>query len=179
MKTEDDYLKWLERYVYGTVTFKPTKSHSLLFETLYGIKFRVSPRTKNDSNRCEDGLAIRSLFIDATNYDGTFYTGKCTVLELFVALADRMNYQVEKNHGTRYWFESMMDNMGILYNDQILIDEPSHVYDIETIIGLWISKKYSSDGVGSPFPIKNDKIDHRQMEIWYQMMGYISEFYDE
>lgn len=136
----------------------------------------------NDQNREKDGMILRDI-PDGPDYSN--YYGPCTVLEMLIALSKRMEWEIS---GTGYdityvdLFWEMLDNLGLTRFDNLamLYDERTH--EVDHILTNWIERQYSPDGDGGIFPIKrwNRKVDKPQdkVEIWYQMMRYLSENYE-
>jgi hypothetical protein len=123
-----------------------------------------------DGNRIEDGLALRQEFREIY-YDCPIPGIPCTVLEVLIALARRMEYITwREDLYTAFWFWEMVDNLEL---------NPRHPrVENERIIDTWMARKFSFNGIGSPFPLKKCNVDQTKIEIWYQMQNYMIEMDD-
>lgn len=184
-KINDEYFSWL----YFKVKKQP-RTYLKLSKFLHTIPFRWT--VPNDDNRCEDGLNLRQLFVDEQGFDEGhlviryFLKAPCTVLEVLIALAARLDFLMcelndQENHEPR-WFREMLENLGLAeytdnYNSSVRFDEMTE-QDIYRIVEVFMDRTYDSSGRGGLFPIKKRaKQDQRKVEIWYQMMLYLSENY--
>jgi hypothetical protein len=145
----------------------------------------------NDDNRCEDGLTLRSLYIEENNLDEShlevsyFLKGDCTIFELMVALSQRLNeltYDLDTHDNTTSkWFLEMLRNLRLarFSDDSSPYVEFDGVADAEIneILEVLIDRTYGCDGKGSLFPVTVTKSDMSTTEIWYQMMAYLEEHY--
>jgi hypothetical protein len=138
----------------------------------------------NDENRGRDGTLLRDQFA-IERMDEDCYCDQCkcldmpcSVLEMLVALADRIEYQMSEP-GTRSrkpdWFWMMVKNLGLqLYTRE----DPYYIekgQQNENIIKNFLERLYMRNGEGGLFPLKRALRDQRHIEIWYQMMAYIQE----
>ena len=145
----------------------------------------------NDDNRCEDGLALRRLYIEENNLDEShlevsyFLKGDCTIFELIVALARRLNdltYSLDSHENkTSKWFLEMLRNLRLarFSDDFSSYEKFDGVSDAEIneILEILIDRTYGRDGKGSLFPVSVTESDMSTTEIWYQMMIYLDEYY--
>lgn len=179
------YFSWL----YGLIRHKKRGYKKLCYE-LHQKKFFWS--VHNDDNRCEDGLNLRDLFIDKNNLDEThlevryFLKGDCTVFELLVALAQRMNelmYDLEHQEDhTSKWFLEMLRNLKLTrFTDKMAEDErfdPVTEAFIDDTLETFMHRSYDFNGSGGLFPLKKrPRKDQSTVEIWYQLMSYMDENY--
>lgn len=178
------------KYLYKIVRPLP-RTYYKLCQELHNKKFRWFIR--NDDNRCEDGLRLRELYIEEQNLDEDhlevqgFAKGDCTLFEVMVALAQRMDYELSGliqpgNRTNKYFFE-MLKNLKLdEFTDSKLIlgdgIDPISECQIEEILENLLDRTYGYDGEGSLFPLKfRGPQDMAKVEIWYQMMLYINENY--
>lgn len=123
-----------------------------------------------DENRAMDGIDLRYRF---AGDDGRFIVGDCSVLEMMVALSLRCEERImaddETGNQTGRWFWEMIDNLGLesMYDDNF-----DKVY-ADGIIYKFLNRKYSPDGDGGLFTVRNRDVDLRKVEIWYQMCWYL------
>lgn len=179
------------KYLYNIVRPMPGAYRKLCRE-LHNKKFRWS--IQNDDNRCEDGLHLRELYIDEQNLDENhlevlgFMKGDCTLFEVMVALAQRMDYELSDlfepgNRTNKYFFE-MVRNLNLdKFSDSNLGPGSGRINtmaerEIDDILESLLNRTYGYDGKGSLFPLKlRGPNDMASVEIWYQMMLYIEENY--
>lgn len=185
---KDEYYDWLVNHkLGGDVMRKYTKLCSELQDKAF--KWFVP----NDDNRCEDGLRLRDEFIEAKRLDEKhlevkyFLRSPCTVLEVLVALSNRISYEMfdlkdQKNHNAR-WFLEMVTNLGLdVYTDSTtkgdILDEMDAVA-VDDRLETLMDRTYAYDGSrGGLFPLKKrPPSDQRNVEIWYQLMLYLDENY--
>lgn len=146
--------------------------------TLHDIPFTYV--IKKDENRYEDGVALRYKFAIHNGFESNYedilgiLDGPCSVLEMMVALAIRMETTIMDNseYGDRtgQWFWQMINNMGLggQWND---------LYDKEYItetVQRFLDRKYEKNGRGGLFIVRNTDKDLRKVEIWYQMNWYLN-----
>lgn len=138
-----------------------------------------------DANRAEDGKSLRYLYTIERNFDKEdaeiveeYLDGPCTLLELMVALAKRIETDVMAEGGiderTSEWFKCMLDNLGLLEFDDKHYEE-NHV---DYILNRFMSRKYDENGDGNLF--KNAKNAgqkggpfFRNLEIWTQAQIFL------
>ena len=108
----------------------------------------------NDQNRAKDGIFLRDESSDLPDYK----FGPCRILEMLIALSRKMEYQLDAG---RF----------------------SETYELDMILTNWLDRKYSANGLGGIFPIhgwrRNIHQPQNQVEIWYQMMLYLSKNYED
>lgn len=156
MMTENDYLKWLIKLVER----RENKKYIDLLEWLFYQNFySILP---NDDNRAADGIALRSEF-------GIQLDRECSILEMLIALARRMDYYLEDLIGppnVKNYFWRFIENLNL--------DLENEDYNY-LIITRFLERRYERNGNGGIFPLKRYRKDQRDVEIWYQMMAYINE----
>lgn len=182
----DDYVLWLYKHI-GKL--KP--SYLKLCKELHRKKFRWF--IQNDDNRCLDGLELRERFVEDTRLDEShtevayFLKEECSVLEVLVALAQRMNglmYDLNdtgKNRSGEF-FQEMLENLRLdRFTDNRSPDgrfPPVDEAEIDEILEVMMDRTYGVDGRGGLFPLKKrHKEDQSGVEIWYQMMVWLDENY--
>lgn len=165
------------------------------FDNNYSILARAMHRkefysiVKNDNNRAEDGKKIRELFIKdvvisreySEDYLENILGGPCSVLEMMIALSFRMEeilYECEEDGQDRsvQYFWQMIKNLELdeFTNEEYSEDE---LFVVDMILDDLLERRYKRSGVGGLFPLRNYKKDQRTVEIWYQMMSYLTENY--
>lgn len=170
-----DYFVWLCELVDDR--YAPY-SYDILLLDLAKTTFEIL--IPNDMNRCMDGVNLRYEYA-AENpefFEKDLSREPCSLLEMFVALARRMNYELsgnepdEHDRTPRYFWE-MIANLGLdVYDDAHYSTE-----DVREIIRIFLNRDYAYSGKGGLFPLRWPDRDQRDVELWYQMNAYLQEFY--
>lgn len=183
----EEYFSWLYSLV-GDQKRRYVKLCAILHKT----KFYWS--VKNDDNRCEDGLNLRQIYIEENSLDEShlevryFLKRECTVFEMMVALAKRMDditYDLKTHENkTSKWFFEMLQNLRIsrFTDDSSPYEELTPVQEAEVCDRLCytLDRTYDRKGNGSLFPLKKTHPnDMRDTEIWYQLMLWLDENYGQ
>lgn len=156
------------------------RSYWLLAKDLYHRQF-VSI-VDHDENRAFDGMELRDECLRDLGYPKYHgLDGPCSVLEMMVALAQRMDFETSDPYDenscdrTAYWFWEMIDNLGLTpFDDDSYVDLEGQVY-VDSIIDALVERRYSYSGYGGLFPLNRVDEDQRDVEIWYQMSAYLAE----
>ena len=142
----------------------------------------------NDVNREMDGLELREEYfdeigIDEEDRDSELDEHRCSVLEMMIALAERIEYHIMGEPGDddpSRWVIEMVENLGLDAFDDEAFDEN----DADYIVQKWLHRAFDKDGNGSIFPVKKqgknegkNGSDMRRAEIWFQMCKYLEEKY--
>jgi len=176
---DDSYFTWLLDKV-GATELRWTE-YTLLLLQLLGTDYIYDESIANgrERNRALDGLNLRREFADECLGENVEFEGPCTVLEMLVALACRIEYELASEAGEEEpirWFELFLTNLDLLGFDDDNYDE-TMVY---SILDTWMKRKYDRHGVGGLFPLKARKCpDQRKVETWYQMQAYIMETFPD
>lgn len=180
---ETSYFQWLCEIVHAD---SMEKSYYILCNELFGFPFWY--KNPRDANRASDGIQLRQDYATEieTLYDkkitDEFFLNEseCTVFEMIIALAKRMNDELmtedtEEDKTYKYFWE-IIDNLGLAQFSDDKADG-SMSYRICKSLEDFNNRKYKKDGTGGMFPLKCPKKDQRKAEIWYQMQAYINEKY--
>lgn len=171
-----DYFCWLCETVCVDGRYTDN-AYWMLAKNLWNTDFRWS--LDMDENRAADGKGFRYRYECEGGTDT--YNGPCTVLEVLVALADRMDTCMDELDGEcriPMYFWEMIENLGLEeFDDQFFIQGGDDDGEIDYILERWLNRDYSYDGNGGIFPLKNPKEDQRNVELWYQMNAYLMENY--
>lgn len=170
---EWEYLQWLIDKADISDDMDPYRSYDMLLTQLNNKEFEwIVP---NDDNRLENGLYLRVHF--QREVGGPEVSGYCSLLEVFVALAGKMAFQMSKeSDDPGYWFYIMMDNVGLLrFTDAYYNNDYSTASQVDNILNTIIFRKYEYNGEGGLFPLKRPKEDQRHVELWYQLSAYVLE----
>ena len=169
---QESYYNWILSLLGPKCTL-----YSRLLRCLSNETFRYT--IERDANRYSDGMDLRYKFeydvgLEQDDIPEDFVNAPCSVLEMMVALAMRMeeNIMFDNDVGDRtgVWFWQMIDNLGLAemtdgrYNSD-------HVY---YILNRFFQNAYDPDGIGGLFYLGDECGDARDMEIWKQMCFYVS-----
>ncbi|UNI72533.1 MAG: hypothetical protein [Chaetfec virus UA24_144] len=152
-----------------------------LMNALYKMPFRWVLAL--DENRAMDGLGIRAHYENMHMFQETDLVheametlGECSVLEMLVALSERISDQI----GCRphIWFWEMLENLNLTQFSDHDFNRRGGVDKIREMVDIFMDRKFAADGTGSPFPLEDPKKDQRDVEIWYQMQAYLMERYE-
>lgn len=176
-----DYFDWLCELIHAD---QIDRSWWLLMKDLYKMPFYS--RVQHDDNREGDGLELREEYErDCPYFEYAEYLGDkdCSVLEMLIALARRINYELidpydemdEKVDRTAYWFWEMIDNLGLMMFDDESYVEYGGFKHVDEIVYRLLEREYDYDGEGGLFPLDNPHEDQRDVEIWYQACAYLAE----
>lgn len=183
---KEEYFDWL----CAQVGSNNRPGYRKLCDQLHKKHFRW--RVLNDDNRCEDGLNLRDQFIDLLDLDSShlevryFLKGECTVLEMLVALAKRIDEQMfdlkTRENRTEKWFREMITNLDLQdFTDGTTRDDtldPVAEATVHEVLERFMERTYDFYGRGGLFPLKRrPPHDQTDVEIWYQLMLYLDENY--
>lgn len=161
------------------------KGYLQLMRSLHFIDFE--PLIGRDINRVKDGQELRKDYYDLTgislwgsgtssSYIPQRLLENASVLEVLVALAFRIENEyigdpADPRPEMIFW--EMICNLGLQKYVGKYYDEE----EVHDILETWISRRYSYNGRGGIFPLKHPIKDQRKIEIWDQMMAYLSKQY--
>ena len=127
----------------------------------------------NDDNRASEGQGLRDKFMNdkEMKLDRQSYLRPCSVLEMMIALSERMAFQLfnpmkMSDPDITGCFWEIIDNLNLKPNQSNA-----------AIIHKLNNREYMKSGLGGMFPLEDPREDQRAIEIWYQMMAYINENY--
>ena len=175
---QKDYFDWLCSMVKDS---KPSSrsSYRRLLAYLFSTEFvYVMPM---DGNRYEDGINLRYRYgyehgIADPVIASCLDTSPCSIFEMMVALSTRCEEHIMLNPDAGAqagrWFWMMIKNLGLEGMTDSRFDEER----VNSVVWRFLDRKYSYDGTGGLIRIPNSRYDLRTMEIWYQMMRYLSEY---
>lgn len=169
---DDDYFVWLCRQV-GVIRRRANKdNYWRLLRKLHKKEFVWF--VPNDDNRAADGKLLRYWFLDQEGLTGDafFLDIGCSVLEMLVALSQRLEFN--QSGEVSDWFWMLLKHLKLdAYNDSIKLPAEQ----IDDILDTLIWRTYSPTGDGGLFPLKGDVQDQRGVEIWYQMSAFVIQNY--
>lgn len=168
-KLDEQYLTWLYRLVEGDTEYSYWNLMNALFSTRFEYIIDL------DYNRAVDGMGLREQFISEEDPDPNLITyawvnTDCSVLEMIIALVRRMEFLTDWAVDECFW--ELMDNLGVSDYNDANFDE----FDIEQALERLINRTYDKSGHGGLFPLEDPQEDQRNLQLIYQMYGYINEF---
>lgn len=161
-----------------------------LANILHEIEFY--PLVDFDSNRESDGIRLRKVWFDLLTeqsealgvgmpgYPSDSLDGPCSVLEMLIALALRLESDVMQDDrmGPRaqMWFWLMLGNLGVSseVDEYMNADEENYIREQ---VYLMLSRQYAYDGQGGLFPLRIPSEDQRGVELWRQAQAWLKENY--
>lgn len=168
-RNTNHYFKWLCNFVYHQDS---NPSYSKLLEYLYEKPFLwILPL---DQNRYSDGINMRENYYRTHTGDHhTEKVGDCSILEMMVALSNRLEDQIMQDHDignrTPQWFWQMVMCLGL---GKMTDDRFDPMY-CDQVIDIFLSRTYQKNGRGGLFTTKDPEIDMAKAEIWYQAQWYL------
>lgn len=176
----NEYLKWMYNCVCND-RYSKTTYHEL-FSYLYANEFEyILPM---DGNRAEDGIDLRYRFGRENGYPdymtASYLDDKpCSILEMMLALAIRCEEHIMENsyYGDRsgQWFWEMIVCLGLGH----MTDKNFDVKYVDSVIDIFLNRKYERNGKGGLFEISDQSKDMRKTDIWYQMCFHLNEIIEE
>lgn len=129
----------------------------------------------NDDNRIEDGYRFREEF--RSLHGGDPIHGDCTLLEVILSLSDKLTFEMDEYESdSRDWFWTLLMNAELLdFDDYVYDNNIDTTYNVDVALDNILKRRYSYDGVGGFFPLKNPSEDQRGVELWYQLSAYVIE----
>ena len=176
-----EYLDWMYNRVCNDRYSKKTRYRNL-FAYLYNTDFEYT--MPMDGNRAEDGVNLRYRFGREQGYPDSMVASHlddrpCSVLEMMIALAIRCETYIMDNseYGDRtgQWFWEMIVCLGLGH----MTDENFDDGYADTIMDIFMNRKYAKNGKGGLFEIHDPSKDMRQTDIWYQMCFHLNEVLGE
>lgn len=170
-----DYYQWMLEQIDGHI--EPFYNYSLLLNELHSMEFTWA--INKDENRAIDGINLRKIYIDEENLSDSYFDPgiPCSVLEMLIGLSIRCDREIMGQSNVNEagkWFWIMIDNLDLM----VCRDEYFNASYVRQQIGKWLNRNFDRSGIGSPFPLHKKRCsDQRNVEIWKQMCGYLTENY--
>lgn len=164
---DDRYFQWLR----SQVSFEgPDYSYFLLMKDLHEYEFKAV--VELDENRINDVFELRRRFGEETRFDHDYISGKVSVLEVLIRLAERATYIADEEDDRNKWFWIFLHNLGL----DRFTDENYNSDEVNQIVWVFVNRRYTKTGNGGVFPMKRrTKTDQRLLELWYQLAEYLHE----
>lgn len=179
-KAKGDYFNWLCEKV---CINREEDSYYILAKTLHEKEFYGF--VPNDENRASDGQELRKEYAreetDTSLAERAvldILSGPCTVFEMLIALAERINFILSSekdSDNTAEYFWEMIRNLKLDELSDGLYFENGGTSRCHRVLNTLLMRTYTRKGVGGLFPLKKCKDDQRNVEIWYQMCAYLEE----
>lgn len=172
---ENAYFNWITDMVCSAR--HECRRYRRLLRLLHETAFRAV--LMMDENRASDGIELRFQFALESGLEASFVedalNGPCSVLEMMAALAQRCEVHItdDPEVGNRMgkWFFGMLKSLGLSGMDDAHFDK----IRAADILERFLKRDYAPDGRGGLFTVSPGGRDMRRVEIWYQMMRYLSE----
>ena len=180
---KEGYFEWLCAKVGINLDPNFGQSYSNLAHVLSDFEYySVVPR---DVNRAKDGVRLRLYYDDFCGEnpaeDVENYGETASYLEVIVALAMRMqDLAVDGNDGgftVKKFFWELLRNLRIDHLSDDIWDKNTSEKYVNWVLRTVSERVIRKDGKGGFFPLKDPKIDQREVEIWYQLNAYLLENY--
>jgi len=167
---ENLYFNWLCAKVIDPWDKHPPATYWTLMKILHTTEF-VWLVTGDDS-RSQDGKELRREFLllgeipDDPDWR-TIY--EASILEVLIAFSRRAEFMTDQS--AVKWFWEFLENLGLTDCDDNHI-EPQ---DVLEVVDIFIWRKYDPDGHGGLFPLRENRVDQREIEILYQFAAYLTD----
>lgn len=180
---EETYFDWLKSDCFSLPDER--RAYEGVLRELHDIPFYWT--IWSDSNRAGDAISFRQndflgqqLDLDRLdqNWLNTWAQEAPSVLEVLLGVARRWHLYFEGD--IQFYFAILFINMGFdHFPGKVLpLDARGRVRDT---VDIWLSRRFHSDGVGSPFPLQHDialdVVDMRQIDMWAQMNAYSAQHF--
>lgn len=170
MDDEALYLAWLTENFCKCKDAKYTRLLQKFWEKEF---YSLIP---HDEDRGKDGLAYREKWSAETGLESDF--GCPRVLEVLIGLSERIHSQLWGGQYADKWsrtdiFWKLVGNLKVLqYDDSYLggISEP-----VGNMLENWLERKYSKDGTGGIFVVKDVEKNFKKLNLWDQMQIFVRE----
>jgi len=172
---EEQYFQWLYRKVASVRLKNPARTCWSLLRQLHHKEFVWS--VHNDDNRLMDGLELRDVFLQETGAENerNWYGLGCSMLEMLIALAGRLEYDSLENTEADEWFWLLMQNIELNEYTDLYFKNEFTAKLVDDALERVIYRTYEPDGRGGLFPLQDPHGDQRNVELWYQMSSYLLE----
>lgn len=184
------YFEWLVNWM-GMDDENMDASYRTLARMLHDMEFYWV--NELDENRAKDGIRLRHIWFDSISAQADdmsigrplfpldSLTGPCSVFEMLIALADRIEIDImqDDNMGCRttHWFWSMLGNLGIVCDDSRLgLSQSNSIIDAVTKM---MDREYDRFGNGGLFILNHTDRDMRDLDIWWQAQLWLAENYSD
>lgn len=170
---EEMYFLWLCNKVERLEVPTPSLTHWYMFKQLHQTEFVwIVPW---DDNRAADGVALRPRFFVELGRDEEeaqeYRHIPCSVLEMFVAFAERIPEVVSERMTSTQWFWEMLRNLKLEEQN----DANYNPVVVDEILQKFIWRNYTLSGEGSAFPLHEPTRPVYDVDLWYQLFDYVKD----
>lgn len=167
------YLDWLCSQVGSVKRRDRSRTHRMLLEQLYDTEFVAF--VPHDENRIEDAKDLRYEYLaefEEEQGDPRWIRKPCSMFELLIVLSRQLSFEMDDDEVV--WFWHLIEVMELEkytdaeYNEDVM-------EEVSRVLQRVIWRKYSPDGHGGLFPLRDSHRDQRQVELWYQLNAYLIE----
>ena len=168
---DQEYIRW----ICDQLGLRVTKWRGMI-STLNKIPYRWSIDT--DENRAVEGINLRNDYFKERGFNRVDTDSRdCTVLEMLVSLANRLNFDYvgypgdEKNGRI---FIDFCKNLGIVSAESN--ENQCYSGDFEDIsenIDRWLDGNFEENGEGSPFYTPSEDINLSNLSVWSAALGWL------
>lgn len=176
----EEYYRWLISLISPppTLTTYIHRYGMLLFE-LWRREFAWFDAYEGEESRAMDGKTLRDQFImDFDRTPDAVPQGPCTVLEMLIAFALRIDTQVHDwRLGNRpwEWIEMFIDNLGLGELVDCHINPVRDAGYINARLETWMAHDIGRKGEGGLFRFKKPLLTIGNLDNWAQMNRWIIE----
>lgn len=177
----EDYFNWMcERAIPFSEDLRV--AYNDLFRWLNNYPFRYS--IPMDKNRYDDAVDLRYHFGYEFDIDPLIIQDELdyrvpSVLEVMVALVVHCNEHIlnaqDTNGDDNNLFLRMLESLKLDNMTNNNFDEQI----VKDSIDTFLDRTYYPNGEGGLFTVSHPREDMREVEIWYQCMWYLSEYYNK
>lgn len=175
-----EYYDWLMSLIHPApnITYR-LHQYSLLLYELWKREFCWFDVHEGEESRAMDGKTLRDQFI--MDFDATpdsVPQGPCTVLEMLIAFALRIDQQIHNwQVGNRPWvvMEMFIDNLGLSDLCDSQLNPMRDAGYINARLETWMAHKLGRKGEGGLFRFKRPILTINDMDNWAQMNRWIIE----
>lgn len=172
----ETYFDWLKSEAFSNRN--EARTYEGVLRELHDIPFYWT--IVSDDNRAGDAMSFRQYeflnFQDGLDDMDQFAlaawaTAAPSVLEVLLGIARRWCYYFGGE--PPFYFNHLFRNMGFdMCPGRVLSSETRQ--EIRERVDIWMSRQFSPDGNGSPFPVEGlfQGPDMRKLDIWHQMNAY-------
>jgi len=152
-------------------------NYSKLLEAFYYFDFLWLPNIPLDENRAKDGLQLRTMYKaflpeeEHVAFDSIFVGRQCSILEMFVAFADRLTYIVSSFDCPSY-FWLFVENLGLNSYDNLHYDQGA----VFTILDAFLyGKKLNPEDQNPPVLFPCRKVyENLDRDLYMQANYYLN-----
>lgn len=158
-----------ETYVEFLLTWTEWDTQRPLIKALYDIEYAQGHEL--DENRIEDAFDLRH---DLGGEQSWVYNNPISLLEVMIALCDRLTWQVDAEVGPVDIFTVMLNNANL---PQAFCDQD--LEEFEKTLRAIMTNDFPEDGEGSFFPIGHRHISKtafrpvNELDLWTQASQYL------